>query len=35
MQVGWICVKQGLAKVGALVRRHDAVTLQPMALVER
>ena len=36
MQVGWICVKHGLAKYAPRrCARHAAVTLQPMALVDR
>ena len=36
MQVGWICVKQGLAKSAPrLYARQMAVALQPLALVER
>ena len=36
MQVGWICVKQGLAKnAPRRCARQAAVALQPMALVER
>ena len=36
MQVGWIWVKQGLAKPAPrLWARQAAVTLQPLALVER
>jgi len=36
MHVGWICVKHGLPKCAPLrCARHVAVTLQPMALVER
>ncbi len=36
MQVGWICVKQGLANAAPLrVRRQVAVTLQALALVDR
>ena len=36
MQVGWICVKHGFAIAAPrLWARQTAVTLQPMALVER
>ena len=36
MQVGWICVKQGLAKSAPrLWARQIAVTLEPLALVDR
>ncbi len=36
MQVGWICVKQGLANAAPLrCARHAAVALHAMALVDR
>ena len=36
MQVGWICVKQGLAKnAPRLCARHAAVTFEFTALVDR
>ena len=36
MQVGWICVKQGLAKSAPrLWQRQAAVTFEFMALVDR
>ena len=36
MQVGWICVKQGLAKYAPRrCARQMAVALEPLALVDR